>query len=350
MEDKKQTLLEGFKLTIDNHSFNVSLATHIGLTEAILLQHFYFMYCNNIENEAMQKDGKTWFFRSVKSMNETYPYLTTDKIRGAIERLVKGGLVFKADYNADKLKRVTWYTLSDDVINMFSMGNNKKDSDKTKAFGKIPNENVNSQQDDNKKDNINKDEEYKEPLAASDETPTPSFKVSYKEIVDKYNTLFNGKLPKVTAITDKRKKAIKARVTEFGIESIDTVFNNIAHSDFLLGRNDKNWQCDFDWIFRPTSYVKILEGNYKNKTGCIISTEYENAEAGSQIAKCIEWMQIYTPRLLNLKGVIDEEGFERMRKTCKKGEFKKRLEIMNTDESITENMNIVEAFVNYGTK
>lgn len=40
------------------------------------------------------------------------------------------------------------------------------------------------------------------------------------------------------------------------------VLDNVCQSSFLLGHNNQNWSCDFDWIFRPTNFIKILEGNY----------------------------------------------------------------------------------------
>lgn len=331
MEEKKETLLTGFKLALDNHSFNVSLAKHIGLTEAILLQHFYFMYCNNKENENMQKDGKTWFFRTVKSMNETYPYLTTDKIRGAIERLVKGGLVFKADYSVDKLKRATWYTISEEVINIFSSGKNETDLDKPKPFGKIPNEFGKPQQDNINKDNIKEDIIGVEPFAASCEAPTKTEKVPYKEIVDKYNNILGEKLPKVTALTDKRKKAINARVKEFGLDSIDKVFNYAYNSPFLTGTNDKNWKCNFDWIFTPSNYVKILEGNYNN--GEIPDAMNDKVKFNN----FIEWVKKNAPRVLQMKVKLDEHGYKSIRNECGLNLMKENLiEMSNYENLLTE--------------
>ena len=83
--------------------------------------------------------------------------------------------------------------------------------------------------------------------------------------MDTFNRMFDGKLPKVTTMTDKRKKAVKARVSEHGKEAIMAVFNNVSQSAFLLGHNNQNWSCDFDWIFRPTKFIKILEGNYNGE-------------------------------------------------------------------------------------
>lgn len=79
-----------------------------------------------------------------------------------------------------------------------------------------------------------------------------------------FNETFAGKLPAIKTITKARKEAVRARIAEYGKESVRDVYKAILESDFLLGHNDKNWRADFDWIFRPTNYIKIIEGKYKN--------------------------------------------------------------------------------------
>lgn len=79
-----------------------------------------------------------------------------------------------------------------------------------------------------------------------------------------FNETFAGKLPAIKTITKARKEAVKARIAEYGKESVRDVYKAILESNFLLGHNDKNWRADFDWIFRPTNYIKIIEGKYKN--------------------------------------------------------------------------------------
>lgn len=92
--------------------------------------------------------------------------------------------------------------------------------------------------------------------------PPPSPRIDYSAIMLDFNTRFAGVLPAVTVMTEKRKAAVRARIGEHGMDSIANVFDNIAASGFLKGHNDHNWKADFDWVFRPTNYVKILEGNY----------------------------------------------------------------------------------------
>ncbi len=100
-------------------------------------------------------------------------------------------------------------------------------------------------------------------------------RIDYNALMNTFNKMFEGKLPKVSSMTDKRKKAVKARASEHGKVSIMTVFNNVVQSAFLLGRNDQNWRCDFDWIFKPTNFVKILEGNYN---GTRLSKNQQDSE------------------------------------------------------------------------
>ena len=65
-------------------------------------------------------------------------------------------------------------------------------------------------------------------------------------------------------MSEQRKSAVRARIAELGEDSVKKVFDNVAASRFLKGENDKGWKADFDWIFKPLKYVKILEGSYAN--------------------------------------------------------------------------------------
>lgn len=102
-----------------------------------------------------------------------------------------------------------------------------------------------------------------------------SDKINYNALMDTFNKMFEGKLPKITAMTDKRKKAVKARSSEHGKKAIMDVLDNVCQSSFLLGHNNQNWSCDFDWIFRPTNFIKILEGNYN---GTRLSKNQQDSE------------------------------------------------------------------------
>lgn len=81
--------------------------------------------------------------------------------------------------------------------------------------------------------------------------------------------LFNGLCPslsKVTVLSTCREKAITARLKEFTVEQFTTVFKKAEASKFLTGRNGKAWRANFDWLINASNFVKVLDGNYDDRT------------------------------------------------------------------------------------
>ena len=73
--------------------------------------------------------------------------------------------------------------------------------------------------------------------------------------------------PKVRAMSENRRKAINARLRTHGVDAIKEVFEKAENSDFLKGRNNKNWSANFDWLMKDGNFCKVLDGNYDNKNG-----------------------------------------------------------------------------------
>ena len=88
-------------------------------------------------------------------------------------------------------------------------------------------------------------------------------KIQYNVVVDDYNRICSN-LPKVTALSDARKKAIKARINKYGCDGVMKAFRKASESDFLNGTNGRNWRANFDWIMKDANMAKILDGNYDN--------------------------------------------------------------------------------------
>jgi len=69
----------------------------------------------------------------------------------------------------------------------------------------------------------------------------------------------------VNIVSDKRAKCIKARLEEKEFD-FHAIMQKVIHSNYLLGRV-VDWKVNFDFIFcSKNNYIKILEGNYDNKT------------------------------------------------------------------------------------
>lgn len=77
-----------------------------------------------------------------------------------------------------------------------------------------------------------------------------------------------GTLPEVRGCTGKRKIAADARWQEKSEETYwADVIHRIARSEFCQGKNDRGWVADFDFLIRPGTDDKILEGKYDNRAG-----------------------------------------------------------------------------------
>ena len=91
-------------------------------------------------------------------------------------------------------------------------------------------------------------------------------RIDYNGIKDAYNRLCPS-LPSVKTLSEARKKAIKARLNSYTEDDLCEAFKLAEASDFLKGKNDRNWQADFDWILKDANIAKILDGKYNNKVG-----------------------------------------------------------------------------------
>jgi len=106
------------------------------------------------------------------------------------------------------------------------------------------------------------DKELKSTLTSTN----TSNKFDYDDIVETFNSICVS-FPKVTKLSEARKKAIKARLSGgYSKDDFEKVFSNAENSDFLKGKNTE-WQANFDWLIKETNMIKVLEGNYANKDG-----------------------------------------------------------------------------------
>ena len=87
--------------------------------------------------------------------------------------------------------------------------------------------------------------------------------IPYQEVADLYNSICKS-YPRLTKLSDARKKAIKARLNTYTIEDFKKLFTMAEESDFLKGKNDRNWSATFDWLIKDSNMAKVLDGNYKN--------------------------------------------------------------------------------------
>ncbi len=115
--------------------------------------------------------------------------------------------------------------------------------------------------EDNKTEDNIKEDRGLERVEADASPPTP-----YSEIVNLFNSICSS-LSKITRLSDARKKSIKARLNGYSIEDFKRLFELAEKSDFLRGKNDRNWVATFDWLISDKNMAKVLDGNYNNRAG-----------------------------------------------------------------------------------
>ena len=97
-----------------------------------------------------------------------------------------------------------------------------------------------------------------------DKEDTVENKPTANEVQNLYNSICLS-FPKVKSLSDMRKKAIKARLNTYSLDNFKNLFEKAEASDFLKGKNDRNWIATFDWLIKDANIAKVLDGNYDNK-------------------------------------------------------------------------------------
>lgn len=122
--------------------------------------------------------------------------------------------------------------------------NGRQEEDNEQANGSLSKDKIS-------KDNLSKDKESKE-------------NIDYQQIADMYNETCVS-FPRLTKLSDKRRKAIKARLRNYTIEDFQKLFDMAENSSFLKGQNNRNWSATFDWLIADGNMAKVLDGNYADK-------------------------------------------------------------------------------------
>ena len=84
----------------------------------------------------------------------------------------------------------------------------------------------------------------------------------YQKIRELFNTTCKS-FPHIVGIEGSRKKAVAARWRQYpSLDKFSELFRAAEASDFLKGKNNRNWSATFDWLMNATNMSKVLEGNY----------------------------------------------------------------------------------------
>ena len=131
-----------------------------------------------------------------------------------------------------------------------------------------------------------KREEEKDPPDDERQAPPPHH-VPYEQVKSLYNEICTS-LPRCTAMSDARRKAIKARFASgYTLEDFRQLFAKAEASSFMRGANSRNWRATFDWLIADKNMAKVLDGNYDDHQAAV----QEQTKPGQQ-QKSMSFMEM----------------------------------------------------------
>lgn len=89
-------------------------AAKYGVQAAMILYSIRLWIDYNKSHNKHFHDGRTWTYNSHKAFAELFPFLSTDQIRRALEKLVQSGALVTGNYNETDYDRTLWYALGDE--------------------------------------------------------------------------------------------------------------------------------------------------------------------------------------------------------------------------------------------
>lgn len=91
--------------------------------------------------------------------------------------------------------------------------------------------------------------------------------VSENDVLEAWNDLAKDcGLPTVKKLNATRKRQLKARLKENTLDEWKQAFAAIERSPFLKGENKTGWRASFDFLLQPSSFTKLIEGQYDQVT------------------------------------------------------------------------------------
>lgn len=94
---------------------------------------------------------------------------------------------------------------------------------------------------------------------------TDAFSDQITTIRELYNSVC-GSYPRLVKMSEARKKAIRTRLRAgYTVEDFQKLFEMAEASDFLKGKNNRNWSATFDWLVADSNMAKVLDGNYTDR-------------------------------------------------------------------------------------
>lgn len=69
-------------------------------------------------------------------------------------------------------------------------------------------------------------------------------------------------LPTASKLTEARRRKLAIRLKDHGLDGWREALVKLAANRWMHGENDRGWRADFDFLLRPSSFIRLIEGGY----------------------------------------------------------------------------------------
>lgn len=249
------------------HSFNVELATRLGVEKAVIIHNMYFWINHNAKNNKNVYDSSVWTYNSASAFGKLFPYIKDRTISRYLLELERDGYIKTGNYSDNIFDKTKWYSFTDnfleelknlgfDIENMLLSQNVHIDTHKMA--------NRSTENDEPIPDSKHTDEKQydKEEI---DKSISKKERIDYDAIVKCWNET-NPTLSSVRMLNDDRKKQIRKLLASNNatVDDLMKAIKIISMSSFCQGKNDRNWRASFDWLIKDTKscFSRLFEGVY----------------------------------------------------------------------------------------
>ena len=101
-------------VAVENHCFNIAIASKYGIKAAVLFQNLWFWVRKNSSEGRNIVDGRAWTYNTIESLSKQLPYLSTSAIQRELQKMEKARLIIKGNFNSTQFNRTCWYTIGDE--------------------------------------------------------------------------------------------------------------------------------------------------------------------------------------------------------------------------------------------
>lgn len=94
--------------------------------------------------------------------------------------------------------------------------------------------------------------------------------------------------PEVKSCSKTRRRNAELRIKEHTVAEWEQCVRIIASTDFCLGKNDRAWIANFDFLIRESTFEKVMEGKYGKATVKLKTAQEQEYEKEMQRIRSLE--------------------------------------------------------------